>query len=109
MEIKEVYKKVLKDLNRLKKQGKIAEFRGEQLYFTALVMGVIAKKDGNYAEFKETELSEDHPERYKQGITDAENINMFDNILFEAMSYNDEITRMLPVDKKRRNNERQRL
>lgn len=100
MEIKEVYKAVLKDLNRLKKQGKIAEFRGEQLYFTALVMGVVAKNDGNYAEFKETELKEDHPDRYKQGITDAENINMFENILFEAMSYNDEITRMLPVDKK---------
>jgi hypothetical protein len=100
MEIKEVYKKVLKDLTRLKKQGKVAEFRGEQLYFTALVMGVVAKKDGNYTEFKEAELKEAHPDRYKQGIIDAENINMFENILFEAMSYNDEITRMFPNDKK---------
>ena len=100
MEIREVYKKVLKNLERYKKQGNITKFREEQLYFTALVMGVVAKKDENYPEFKETELSEEHPKRYKQGIIDAENINMNDNILFEAMSYNDEITRMLPVEKK---------
>ena len=100
MEIREVYKKVLKNLERFKKQGKIAEFREEQLYFTALVMGVVAKKDKNYPEFKETELKESHPDKYKQGIIDAEQINMSENILFEAMSYNDEITRILPVDKK---------
>ena len=100
MEIREVYKKVLKDLEKYKKQGNIARFREEQLYFTALVMGVVAKKDENYLEFKETELFVDHPESYKKGIIDAENINMNDNILFEAMSYNDEITRMLPTKKK---------
>ena len=100
MEIKEVYKTVLKNLEKHKKQGNIAKFREEQLYFTALVMGVVAKKDGNYLEFKETELSEDHHESYKQGIIDAECINMNDNTLFEAMSYNDEITRMLPIKMK---------
>lgn len=100
MEIREVYKKVLKDLEKYKKQGNIAKFREEQLYFTALAMGIVAKKDGNYLEFKETELSENHPESYKQGIIDAESININDNILFEAMSYNDEITRMLPIEKK---------
>lgn len=100
MEIREVYKKVLKDLEKYKKQGNIAKFREEQLYFTALVIGVVAKHDKNYDAFKESELSEEHPEKYKQGIIDAENINMNNNTLLEAVGYNDEITRMLPTKQK---------
>ena len=97
MEIREVYKKVLKSLKESKEQGKIADFRGQQLYFTALVMGIVARKDDNYDEFKTKEFSVDHREEYKQGIIDAEKIVLSENILFEAMSLNDEITRMLPT------------
>ena len=102
MEIREVYKKVLKNLKQAKEQGKVAYFRGQQLYFTALVMGIVARKDQTYEDFKTTELAENHREEYKQGIIDAEKIVMSENILFEAMSYNDEITRM-PLAKETKN------
>lgn len=102
MTIKEAYKKVKKALLTYKNEGKITEFREEQLYFTALIMGIVSIIDNKYETFKKTELEKNHSKRYNQGIIDAESIELTENVLFEAMGYNEELLSILPYKKEQK-------
>jgi hypothetical protein len=85
MNLESLYKATEKRILALKEQGNTVKIREEQLYFTGVVMGIVAKSDNTYDTLK------DDPElaskALQKGIKDAKDIPLKDNIIFEAMSY----------------------
>ncbi len=85
MSLKKIYEATEKHIKALKEQGNTIKIREEQLYFTGVTMGIVARTDNTYDTLKtDPELQS---ESLKKGIKDAENIELSDNIIFESMCY----------------------
>ncbi len=85
MILDKIYKDTENRIKTLKEQGNTAKIREEQLYFTGVTMGIVAQTDNTYETLKtDSELTN---ESLKKGIKDAEEIDLKDNIIFEAMCY----------------------
>ena len=85
MNLKEIYEETDKRIRVLKEQGNTIKIREEQLYFTGVTMGIVARTDNTYKALKsDPELTN---KSLKKGIKDAENIELSDNVIFESMCY----------------------
>lgn len=85
MILDKIYKDTENRIKTFREQGNTAKIRREQLYFTGVTMGIVARTDNTYETLKnDPELTN---ESLKKGIKDAKEIDLKDNIIFEAMCY----------------------
>ncbi len=89
MNLESIYKATEKRIIVEKEKGNLVKIREEQLYFTGVVMGIVARTDNTYESI--TTDPDLQSKSLQKGIKDAENVTLTDNIIFEAMSYNQSI------------------
>ncbi len=95
MKLQTIYEETEKRIEKNISEGNPGNNRDEILYFTSLIIGIVARIRNEISELETTRKAEKHEEEYYRGIKDSKKIELTENIIFEAMNFSESLEELI--------------